>query len=37
MRKVYNIYIGKPERKRPLGRPRCKWEDSIRIDFGEIG
>jgi hypothetical protein len=29
--------MGKPERKRPLGRPRRRWEDNIRIDLREIG
>jgi hypothetical protein len=29
--------VGKPEEKRPFGRPRCKWEDNIRIDLVEIG
>jgi hypothetical protein len=28
---------GKPEGKRPLGRPRCRWEDGIRMDLREIG
>jgi hypothetical protein len=28
---------GNPEGKRPLGRPRCRWEDNIKIDLGEIG
>jgi hypothetical protein len=32
-RKVYKVLAGKPERKRPLGRPRCRWEDGFRIDF----
>jgi hypothetical protein len=31
-RKVYNLF-GKPEGKRPLGRPRCRWEDGIRMDL----
>jgi hypothetical protein len=35
-RKVYNVLIGKPEGKRPLGRPRRRWEDGIRMDLGEI-
>jgi hypothetical protein len=26
---VYRMYVGKPEGKRPLGRPRCRWEDNI--------
>jgi hypothetical protein len=29
--------VGKPEGKRPLGRPRCRWVDNIKIDFREIG
>jgi hypothetical protein len=29
--------MGKPEGKRPLGRPRCRWEDRIRMDLREIG
>jgi hypothetical protein len=29
--------VGKPEGKRPLGRPRRKWEDNIRIDIQEVG
>jgi hypothetical protein len=37
MRNVYNILAGKPEGKRPLGRPRHKWEDDIRMDLKEIG
>jgi hypothetical protein len=35
-RNAYRILVGKPERKRPLGRPRCRWEDNIRIDLREI-
>jgi hypothetical protein len=31
------ILVGKPERKRPLGRPRCRWEDDIEMNLGEIG
>jgi hypothetical protein len=31
------ILVGKPEEKRPLGRPRYRWEDSIRMDIREIG
>jgi hypothetical protein len=34
---VYKILVGKPEGKRPLGRPRQRWEDGIRMDLGEIG
>jgi hypothetical protein len=33
----YNILVGKPEGKRPLGRPRRRWEDTIRMGFREIG
>jgi hypothetical protein len=29
MRNAYNILVGKPEGKNPLGRPRCRWEDNI--------
>jgi hypothetical protein len=37
MRHVYKILVGKPERKRPLGRRRRRWEDNIRMDPREIG
>jgi hypothetical protein len=36
-RNVYRVLIGKPEGKRPLGRPRHKWENGIRMDLREIG
>jgi hypothetical protein len=36
-RKVYKVLVGNPEGKRPLGRPRRKWEDGIRMDIREIG
>jgi hypothetical protein len=36
-RKVYRVLAGNPEGKRPLGRPRCRWEDGIRKDLREIG
>jgi hypothetical protein len=36
-RKVCRFLVGKPEGKRPLGRPRRRWEDEIRMDLGEIG
>jgi hypothetical protein len=32
-RGVYRILVGKPERRRPLGRPRSRWEDNIRMDL----
>jgi hypothetical protein len=35
-RGVYRVLVGKPERMRPLGRPRRRWED-IRIDIQEVG
>jgi hypothetical protein len=34
---VYKILVGKPERMRPLGRPRHRWEDNISMDLWEIG
>jgi hypothetical protein len=34
---VYKVLMGKPERKRPLGRPRRRWEDVVRMDLREIG
>jgi hypothetical protein len=36
-RRVYGVSVGRPERKRPLGRPRRRWEDNIKIDLREIG
>jgi hypothetical protein len=33
----YRILVGKSEGKRPLGRPRRRWEDNIRMDLREIG
>jgi hypothetical protein len=36
-RNVYRVLVGKPEGKRPLGRPKRRWEDGIRIDLMEIG
>jgi hypothetical protein len=36
-RNAYWILVGKPEGKRPLGRPRRRWEDNIRMDLREIG
>jgi hypothetical protein len=33
----YRILVGKPEGKRPLGRPRRRWEDNIKMDLGGIG
>jgi hypothetical protein len=34
---AYRVLLGKPEGKRPLGRPRCRWEDNIKMDLKEIG
>ena len=36
-RGVYRVLVGKPERGRPLGRPRCRWVDNIRMDLQEVG
>jgi hypothetical protein len=36
-RNVYKVLMGKPEGKRPLGRPRHRWEDGIKMDLREIG
>jgi hypothetical protein len=36
-RNVYRILVGKPEGKRPLGRPRRRWADNIKMDLREIG
>jgi len=35
-RGVYRILVGKPEGKRPLGRPRHRWEDNIKTDLQEV-
>ena len=36
-RRVYRVLMGKPEGKRPLGRPRRRWEDNIKMDLQEVG
>jgi hypothetical protein len=36
-RNAYRICVGKPEGKRPLGKPRRRWVDNIRMDLGEVG
>jgi len=36
-RGVYRVYVGKPERMRPLGRPRLRREDNIKMDLQEVG
>jgi hypothetical protein len=35
-RGVYTVLVGKPEGKTPLGRPRRRWEDNIKMDFQEV-
>jgi hypothetical protein len=35
-RDVYRVLVGKPEGKRPLGRPRRRWEDNIKMDLQEV-
>jgi hypothetical protein len=35
-RGVYRVLVGKPEGKRPLGRPRRRWEDNIKMDLQEV-
>jgi hypothetical protein len=37
VRGAYNILVGKPGGRRPLGRPRRRWEDNIKMDLAEIG
>jgi hypothetical protein len=34
---VHRVLVGKPEGKRPLGRPRRRWEDNIKMDVQEVG
>jgi len=36
-REVHRVLVGKPEGKRPLGRPRRRWEDNIKMDLQEVG
>jgi hypothetical protein len=36
-RDVYRVLVGKSEGKRPLGRPRLRWEDNIRMNLQEVG
>jgi hypothetical protein len=35
-RGVYRILVGKPAGKRPLGKPRCRWEDNVKVDLQEV-
>jgi hypothetical protein len=34
---VHRVLVGKPEGKRPMGRPRRRWEDNIKMDLQEVG
>ena len=36
-RGVHRVLLGKPEEKRPLGRPRRRWKDNIKMDLQEVG
>ena len=36
-RGVHRVLVGKPQEKRPLGRPRRRWEDNIKLDLQEVG
>ena len=36
-RGIYRILVGKPDGRRPLGRPRHRWEDNIKMDIQEVG
>jgi hypothetical protein len=36
-RGIYRVLVRKPEGKRPLGRPRCRWENNIKMDLQEVG
>ena len=33
----YGVLVGKTEGRRPLGRPRCRWEDSVKMELREVG
>ena len=34
---MHKVLVGKPEGRRPLGRPRCRWEDNIKMNLEEVG
>jgi hypothetical protein len=36
-RGAYRVLVGKPEGRRPLGRPRSRWKDNIKMDLREVG
>jgi hypothetical protein len=35
-RNLYGVLVGRPEGKTPLGRPRCRWEDNIKMDLQKV-
>jgi hypothetical protein len=35
-RDVYRVLVGKPKGKKPLGKPRCRWKDNIKMDLQEV-
>jgi len=37
MRGVYRVLVGKPEGRKPLGRPKRRWDDNIKMDLQEVG
>jgi hypothetical protein len=37
LRGAYNILVGRPEERKPLGRPRRRWKENIKMDLREIG
>jgi hypothetical protein len=37
VRGSYKVLVGKPEGRRPLGKPRCRWEDNVKMDLQEVG
>jgi hypothetical protein len=36
-RNAYRVLVGRPEGKRPLGRPRCRWDDHVKMNLREVG
>jgi hypothetical protein len=36
MRDIHRVLVGKPEGKRPLGKPGCRWEDNIKMDLQDV-
>jgi hypothetical protein len=34
---IYRVLVGKPEGKKPLGIPRCRWKDNIKMNLKEVG